>query len=201
VRKIREFNLRLPFKELRLRARRALDLDAMGIDDAAFNEWLLVLQSRAEPAVVFETYGPEHEDAAALSPIPGLGHTVGLASLGADVGAWIVLNDTATPEKGELALLLAESALDRCVRFVLNLIKDEVEEERCELSPIHPIADAEQLAFVVQTLEGAKIDIALDAGRLSPRMATAFCVSWIARKARSMKKKKARAGARRPGVR
>ena len=50
MRKIREFNLRLPFKELRLRARRALDLDAMGIDDAAFNEWLLVLQSRAEPA-------------------------------------------------------------------------------------------------------------------------------------------------------
>lgn len=201
MRKIREFNLRLPFKELRLRARRAMDLDAMGVDDAVFNEWLQALERRSKPAVVFETYGPDSEDAAALSPIPGLGHTVGLASLGRDVEAWIDERGTESSEKGELANLLADSALDRCVRFVLNLIKDDVEEERCELSPIQPISDAEQLKFVVETLEGSKIDIALDAGNLTPRLSAAFCVSWIARKGRPAKKKKARAGARRPGAR
>jgi hypothetical protein len=197
MRKIREFNLRLPFKELRLRARRALDLDALGIDDAAFSEWIASLEKTASPAVVFDTFGPDSEETAALSPIPGLGHTVGLASLGADVAGWVDERRTESAEKGELAELLAGQALDRCIKFVLNLIKDDVEEDRCELSPIQPIEDGEQLAFLIEKLDGGKIDLSLDAGHLRPGWSTAFCVSWIAKKGRPGKKKKPRAGARR----
>jgi len=197
MRKIREFNLRLPFKELRLRANRALDLEAMGIDDQALSDLIKALEERARSAVVFETYGSDNEDKVGLAPIPGLGRTVGLVSLGPDVAPWVEEHATESEEGGKLAKLLADHALDRCVKFILNLIKDDVEEERCELSPIHPIEDAEHLAHVLETLEGAKIDIGLDAGHLTPSYSMAFCVSWIARKGRPTKKKKSRAGSRR----
>lgn len=197
MRKIREFNLRLPFKELRLRAGRAVDLESLGMDDAALSDFIKSLEDRCRPAVVFETYGADTPDTARLAPIPGLGRTVGLASLGTGAVAWVEERATQSAQLRELAALLADFALDRCVKFVLNLIKDEVEEDRCELSPIHPIEDAEQLAHVLDALEGAKIDIGLEAGRLTPALSTAFCVSWIARKGRPVKKKKSSAGARR----
>lgn len=197
MRKIREFNLRLPFKELRLRASRLVDLKALAIDDLLLSEWIKTLEGRARPAVVFETYGSDTEDRHNLAPIPGLGRTVGLASLGPDAAPWVEEQLTESTERGKVAELIANAALERCVKFILNLIKDEVEEERCELSPMHPIEDAEQLAFVLESLEGSKIDIGLDAGRLTPSLSTAFCVSWIAKKGRSNKKKKQRTGARR----
>ncbi|MBI5594527.1 MAG: hypothetical protein HY928_00410 [Elusimicrobia bacterium] len=184
MRKIRDFNMRLPFKEIRRRALRGAEAPPAGFDDAR----LIALLDRAEkglkPSVLFESYGPDSPETAALSPVPGLAHTVAVATLGPAFP--LILDELRTEHAGAAKALEAAAnvAGERAVQFVLSLIKDEVEDERCELSPIHYIEDPEALGTVLAKLDGSKIRVSLEAGRLSPAHSRAFCVSWIARKGR-----------------
>lgn len=184
MRKIRNFNLRLPFKEIRRRARKVVDLDALGLDDPKFYTLLTDVQRRLRPAVIFDSFGPESEDTAALAPLPGLAHTLGLATLGADVASLLSEERAKGEERGRLAELIASAALERTVQFVVGLLADEVEAERCELSPIHHLNEPEAVGAVLEKLGGSKIALTLEAGRLDPEFSTAFCISWIAKKGR-----------------
>ncbi|MFH1724156.1 MAG: hypothetical protein ABII00_05980 [Elusimicrobiota bacterium] len=189
MRKIREFNLRLPFKEIRRRARQAADLNAMGLDDPKLQLLIEVVQRRLRPAVIFASFGPESRETAALAPIPGLAHTLGLATLGPDIAPLIAETRTENEQRGGLLELVAAVALERAVQFVTGLLRDEVESERCELSPIQHLDEAEAVSAVLERLGGGKIGLKLEAGRLSPEHSTAFCLSWIARKGRRRKSK------------
>lgn len=179
MKKIRDFRLKLHFKELRRKARRQLDLDAMGLDDPAFVALLERAEAALSPAVIYESFGPESEETARLAPLPGLAHTLGLATLGAGADSWAAELASRSSEHGRLAELLLSGALDQTVQFVLGLLKPEVEAERCELSPIQLVAEPEALGAVHAKLEGGKIEVALEAGRLVPSRSAAFCLSWI----------------------
>lgn len=184
MRKIRDFNMRLPFKEIRRRALRGAEAPPPGFDDAR----LIAILDRAEkglkPSVLFESYGPDSPETAALSPVPGLAYTVAVATLGPAFPVALDELRTEHPGSGKVLEAAAAVAGERAVQFVLSLIKDEVEDERCELSPIHYITDPEALGLVLSKLDGAKVGVALEAGHLAPGHSRAFCVSWIARKGR-----------------
>lgn len=184
MRKIRDFNMRLPFKEIRRRALRGAEAPPPGFDDAR----LIAILDRAEkglkPSVLFESYGPDSPETAALSPVPGLAYTVAVATMGPSFPHILDELRTEHPGSGKILDAAAAVAGERAVQFVLSLIKDEVEDERCELSPIHYITDPDALSLVLSKLDGAKVGVTLEAGHLAPGQSRAFCVSWIARKGR-----------------
>lgn len=182
MRKIREFNMRLPFKEIRRRALRGTDLPPVGFDDARLAAVLERAEAALKPSVLFDSFGPDSPETAALAPIPGVGHTVAVTSLGPDFGRRLDELRTEDARAGKVLDAAAATASERATQFVLSLIKDDVEDERCDLSPIHYLEDPEALAKVLAKLEGPKIGVALEAGRLTPAHSKAFCVSWLARK-------------------
>jgi len=186
MRKIRDFKLRLPYKEIRRKIRKELDLDAMGLGDPRFQIFIDSVQERLHPSGIFESFGPG-ADTAGLSPLPGLAHTLGLATLGAGSTDLSLEARAAGPERGRLMELVSAAAMERTVQFVLGLLEEEVEAERCELSPIHYLQDPEQVLTVVEKLEGSKIGLRCEAGRLLPDSSAAFCLSWLMR--RGAKKK------------
>ena len=182
MRKIRDFNMRLPFKEIRRRALRGAQAPPPGFDDARLVSLLDAAEAKLKPSVIFDSYGPTAADTAALAPLPGLAHTLAITTLGPSFGPHLAEVRTASPAAGKVLDSAAAVASERAVQFVLSLIKEEVEDERCELSPIQFLEDAEALSKVHEKLGGAKIGVAVEAGRFAPEYARAFCVSWIARK-------------------
>lgn len=184
MRKIREFNMDLPFKEIRRRALRGAQAPPPGFDDARLAAVLDAAERTLKPSVIFESYGPEAPDTAALAPLPGLAHTVAITTLGPGFGAHLDETRTASPAAGKVLDAAAAVASERATQFVLSLLKDEVEAERCDLSPIQYLDDPQAVALVHERLGGAKIGVGVEAGRLAPAHTRAFCVSWIARRGR-----------------
>jgi hypothetical protein len=182
MRKIREFNMHLPFKEIRRRALRGAEAGPLGFEESKLPSVLARAEAALKPSVLFESYGPDSPETAALAPIPGVGHTVAVTTLGPAFGARLEELLTEDPRAAKVLEAAAATAFERATAFVLSLIKEDVEDERCDLSPINYLDDPEALATVLAKLEGAKIGVTLEAGRLAPGHSKAFCVSWLARK-------------------
>lgn len=182
MKKIRGFKLSLHPKDLRRRLRKSVDFAALGLqEEAAFQDHVDALTRRLSPAVLFDSLGPESAQTAAMAPIPGLAHTVGLLTLGPDTQPTLDAEDAAGAGRGALARLLLQASVEASIQFVTDLLKDELEEERCELSPIHYLADPVQVAALFDRLQGGKIGLRLAEGALSPAFSAAFCLSWISR--------------------
>jgi len=182
MRKIRGFRLSLHPKDLRRRLRRFVNLQACGVeDDASFERHISSIAERIQPAVVFDSLGPESKETSKISPIPGLAHTIGFATLGPGADELLASEQAAGEQRGKLAERVLGLAIEESVRFVIGLIADEVESERCDLSPIHYVSDEGQLALLAEKLKAAKIGLALGQGGLKPRSSAAFCLNWIAR--------------------
>ncbi len=194
MKKIRNFNLRLHFKDIRQRARRMFDLNKLGLDDENLRKLLREVEGKLQPAVIYESFGADHEDTAKLAPVPGLAHTLGLATLGPDLGSYIVETREISAPRGELLELVAVSALKQSVNFVASLLKDDLEAEGCELSPIEYLENPDALRAVYGKLDGAKILLELRGGELSPDYSKAFCLSWMAKRRGKKKKTKASSG-------
>lgn len=179
MRKVRGFRLELHAKEIRRRVKKKVDLAAMGLEEERpLQAFLDEAASRIQAAVLFDSYGADAATAE-LAPIPGLAHTLGLATLGPALGPWI--EQAAAVDQGRARLLetAAGAALESAVQFVVGLLKEEVEAERCELSPIQHLADPAAAARVLERLGGAKIGLAAAEGGGLPPHATAFCLSWV----------------------
>lgn len=182
MRKIREFNMHLPFKEIRRRALRGAESAPLGFEESKLASFLQRAEAALKPSVLFDSYGPDSPETAALAPVPGVGHTVAVTTLGPAFGARLDELRTEDPRSAKVLEAAAATAFERATAFVLSLIKEDVEDERCDLSPIHYLEDPEALAKVLAKLEGSKIGVSLEAGRLAPGHSKAFCVSWLARK-------------------
>lgn len=182
MRKIREFNMHLPFKEIRRRALRGAESAPLGFEESKLASVLQRAEAALKPSVLFDSYGPDSPETAALAPVPGVGHTVAVTTLGPAFGARLDELRTEDPRSAKVLEAAAATAFERATAFVLSLIKEDVEDERCDLSPIHYLEDPEALAKVLAKLEGSKIGVSLEAGRLAPGHSKAFCVSWLARK-------------------
>ncbi|MFH2204671.1 MAG: hypothetical protein ABIJ96_16275 [Elusimicrobiota bacterium] len=198
MKKIRNFNLRLHFKEIRQRAKRKFDLNKIGLDDDGLSRLIDDVEKRLKPAVIYESFGPEAEDTAKLAPVPGLAHTLGIATLGPDLLPYVIETREASEQRGLLLEFIAASALRQAVNFIISLLKDDLEAERCELSPIEYLDSPEQSAAVHAKLDGGKILVELKDGALRPEHSAAFCVSWLAKRRGGAKKRpKASSGGRR----
>ena len=197
MKKIRNFNLRLHFKEIRLRARRKFDLVKLGLNDENLNKLVGEVEARLKPAVIYESFGPENADTARLSPVPGLAHTLGLATLGPDLLPYIVETREISEQRGELLDLVAASALRQAVNFIISLLKDDLEDERCELSPLEYLEDTDAVKAAHEKLEGGKILVELKDGALYPEHSAVFCVSWLAKRRGRKKRTKTSSGGRR----
>jgi len=196
MKKIRNFNLRLHFKEIRLRAKRKFDLGKIGFDDESLQKLIADAESKLQPAVIFESFGPENEDTAEFAPVPGLAHTVGLTTLGPQLGKMITEAREISPPRGDLLELVAGQAIKQSVNFVVSLLKDELEAERCELSPIEYLEAPEAIRKIYEKLEGEKILLEIKGGGLEPEYSAAFCMSWLAKR-RGKKKRAKPVGGRR----
>ncbi len=196
MKKIRDFNLRLHYKDIRQRARRKFELNKLGLDDENLSKLIDQAEKRLKPAVIYESFGPE-ADTVSLAPVPGLAHTLGLVTLGPDLMPFIVEIREISGPRGELLDMVASLAIKQAVNFVVSLLKDDLEAERCELSPIEYIEDPELVRTAYDKLEGDKILVELRDGSLHPEHSAVFCISWLAKRRGKKKRGKASSGGRR----
>lgn len=197
MKKIRNFKLHLHFKETRRRARRKFDLASLGLGDEQWANLLSAVEERMKPAVVYETFRAESADTAGLAPIPGLAHTLGLATLGPGPASLLEEAGRDSEEMRRLYELILASGLEQAVQFVIMLLRKDVEAERCELSALAHITEYEPLERLFNKLEGGKIDVALTQAGLHPAQSTAFCLSWISQPRRGGAKPQAPAAVKR----
>jgi hypothetical protein len=162
----------------------------MGLDsESPFARHVSSFVCEMSPSVVFDSFGADSPGTARFSPLPGLAHTVGILTLGEGAGRALAAESEAGASRGRLAEALLNLAREEGVRFVAELVSDEAEAERCDLSPIHFVTDDALLAEAVDRLQASKIGVSLEAGRLRPECSWAFCLSWVARpKGRRAKK-------------
>lgn len=180
MRKIKNFKLAWRVKEVARRARKAgLKPAEAGLEtEEALSAFLDGLAPALSPAVLFDSFSAKTEGAA-LAPLPGLAYSLGLATLGPDFDAALTVQ--ADPARARLAALAAQTALDAALQFAGALIAEEAAEEKCELSPLQPLSDPAALSSLLERIDGGKIGIRLEDGRLLPSCSAGFSVSWIAR--------------------
>lgn len=185
MRKIKGFKLPLRPHEVKRRAKKAgVDLEAAGLSDPVLGKTLDRLAKGLTPGVLFDTYGANDPDQGVLSPMPGLAYSVILASLGDGLSA----QRGREPLPERLWPVLEEAALEECVRFASGLLADEAEKDNCELSPVNSLTEPPALEAALRKLDGAKLGVALDGGRLLPPASMAVSLSWLAKsKARGRK--------------
>jgi hypothetical protein len=180
VRKIKGFKLVLRPHEVKRRARKAgVDLEAAGQTELVLGKTLERLAKALTPGVLFDTFGAPDPDQSSLSPMPGLAYSLILGSLGEGFPASVREKESALPPK--LWPVLEECGLDECVRFASNIIADEAEKDNCELSPINSLSESPALEAVVRKLDGAKLGVSLNGGKLSPLASIAVSLSWLAK--------------------
>ena len=184
MRKIRGFKLKLRVKEIQRRAKKAhVDLATQGLGaEPELQEWIERISAKAAPAVLYDSFPAG--DAAGLTAMPGLAFSLAIATLGPDLDAYAA---ELPPELLPAFEVAAAAALEEAGRFVLSLVEDEAQQERCALSPIHYLAEREHLEAALAKLEGHKIGVALGDQGLRPAHSTAFSVSWLARSKRPAK--------------
>ena len=178
MRKIKGFKLALRPHEVKRRAKKAgLDLEAHGLADPVLTRTLERLAKSVTAGVLFDTFGHPDPDQSVLSPMPGLAYSLVLASLGEGF-APLRASD---PLPEALWPILEETALDECVRFASGLLADDAEKDNCELSPISALGGAPALEAALRKVDGAKLGIRVEDGRLLPPASVAVSLSWLAK--------------------
>lgn len=181
MRKIKGFKLVLRPHEVKRRAKKAgVDLEAAGLPEPVLIKTLDRLAKTLAPGVLFDTFGHPDPDQPLLSPLPGLAYSLILASLGEDSFPPAVREkEAAVPER--LWPVLAETALDESVRFASGILADEAEKDNCELSPLTEFSDGPAVEAVVRKLDGGKLGVSAEGGRLKPEASIAVSLSWLAK--------------------
>lgn len=171
MRKIIGFKLALRIKEIQRRGKKA---KLVLPEEPQLQEILDAALKAIKPSVLFETFDHTDADQKLLSPMPGLAYSLVLATLGEGFTAFAA-------EHGKLGGLIADTALDECVRFCTSLLEDEAAKDSCELSPINSLSDDAALEAAVAKLDGGKIGTSVENGRLAPSASVAVSLSWLAK--------------------
>lgn len=182
MRKIIGFKLHLKLKEIQRRAKRAhFDLAGNGLQEPELQPLLDQASRSLKPAVLFETYAHPDADQQALSPLPGLAYSLVLTTLGGGLSE--LREKTRQENPGQLALwdLAEQAALDESVRFATSILEDEAAKESCELSPLTTLSEGPVLETVVRKLEGGKIGVRAESGKLQPAASAACSLSWLSK--------------------
>ena len=190
MRKVKGFKLSLRPGEIRRRAKKAgIDLLDLGLDDIELGRLVAQTAKGMAPAVLFDTFKHPDADAGALSPIPGLAYSVILATLGPGFAPAKERAKAISSQMYAVWGLMEEIALDEAVRFAAAILADEAGRESCVLSPWNFIQEPAVLQTVLAKLDGAKIEVRLQDGRLDPAASAVASLSWLAQaKARGKKR-------------
>lgn len=180
MRKIKGFKLPLRAHEVKRRAKKAgVDLEAAGLGaEPALLKFLDRMSKGLNAGVLFETFAHPDPDVTLLSPMPGLAYSLVLANLGT---AFDPVKEKEVSVPAALWPVLEETALDEAVRFASNLLADDAEKDGCELSPINELTAPEALEAAVRKLDGGKLGVSVEGGRLAPAAALCVSLSWLAK--------------------
>jgi hypothetical protein len=180
VRKIKGFKLPLRPHEFKRRAKKAgVDLEAAGLGpEPVLLKFLDRASKSLNAGVLFDTFAHPDPDVKLLSPMPGLAYSVVLASLGA---AFEPIKEKEASIPAALWPVLEETGLDEAVRFASNLLADDAEKDNCELSPINELSSADAVEAAVRKLDGSKLGVGVEGGRLVPAASVCVSLSWLAK--------------------
>lgn len=185
MRKIIGFKLSLRAHEIKRRAKKAkIDLDALGLgQEPVLQKRLEETAARLTPGVLFESFKHPDPDADALSPMHGLAYSLILATLGRSLDELKANAAASAAQPGYEAFwdVTAQAALDETIRFAASLISEEAAKDACELSPITPLSAPESLQAVLRKLDGDKVGVQLEEGRLRPQASAAVSLSWLSK--------------------
>lgn len=180
MRKIKGFKLPLRPHEVKRRAKKAgVDLEAVGLPEPVLLKFLDRASKSLNPGVLFDTFAHPDPDVNLFSPMPGLAYSLVLVSLGDGFPAALKEKESVAPPA--LWPVLEETALDEAVRFASNLLADDAEKDNCDLSPINELSSADVLEAALRKLDGAKLGVSLDGGRLAPAASLCVSLSWLAK--------------------
>jgi hypothetical protein len=182
VRKVVGFKLQLKLKDIQRRAKKArFDLVTAGLQEPELQPLLEKAAKSLKPAVLFDTFAHPDADQQALSPLPGLAYSVVLASLGA--GLTEAREKTRQENPGHLPLwdLAEEAALEESTRFAMAILEEEALRESCELSPLTALSEGAALDTALRKLDGSKIGVKAEGGKLLPAASQACSVSWLSK--------------------
>lgn len=180
MRKIKGFKLPLRPHEVKRRAKKAgVDLEAAGLGaEPALLKFLDRASKSLNAGVLFDTFAHPDPDVNLLSPMPGLAYSLVLASLGE---SFEPIKEKEASIPAALWPVLEQAGLDEAVRFASNLLADDAEKDGCELSPINALVSAEALQAAVRKLDGAKLGVSAEGGRLTPPASLCVSLSWLAK--------------------
>ena len=182
MRKIIGFKLPLRVKELQRRARKAgIGLSAAGLDEAALASLLARAGRACTPSVVFDTFSHPDPEGALLNSMPGLAYSLVLVTLGKGFEDFRETAAREDPPSAPLWPVAQEVLLEEAVRFATSLLDDEAARESCELSPITTLAQASEVEAALKKLDGSKIGVSLEGGRLKPPATLAVSLSWLSK--------------------
>lgn len=182
MRKIIGFKVQARLREIQRRAKKAgQDPQAPCLSDAVLQPLLEKAAQALTPGVVFETFAHPDPSPPSLSPMPGLAYSLVLVTLGPALAPLRERSVAEYPALGPVWPLLEASLLDEAVRFATSLLEEEAAKESCELSPITPLAEPAALEAALRKLDGSKIGVSLEGGRLYPALSMAVSLSWLSK--------------------
>ena len=210
MRKIKRFKIATRQKEiLRKLLRTAQDLKQAGFEDeTALARFIAVLAKELDPGTVYEFNQDAHWELDAATLIPKEMFSACAVTLGDKVEHFLAQIDN--PQR----LILANTALYEFLRiailFVTELVKEQAAKEECDIldmqlvySPALGVAAepkmlreaprldkdlAEKtLPVLLEKLNSAKIDVALQNTEITPKATAVFLIPWQKRKKKGKK--------------
>lgn len=210
MRKIKRFKIATRQKEiLRKLLRTAEDLKQAGFEDeTALARFIAALAKELDPGTVYEFNQDAHWELDAATLIPKEMFTACAVTLGDKVQR--LLEQIDNPQR----LILANTALYEFLRiailFVTDLIKEQATKEECETldiqlvySPALGVAAEPKLLreavrmdktlaektlpVLLEKLNSAKIDVALQEGTITPKATVVFLIPWQKKKKKGKK--------------
>jgi len=184
IKKIKKYKIAVrPHAVLRILKKKALAGPGETAEDR-FKELIDRAQGFLSPSAVYESFS-RGKTPAGLSrlwegaPPKALGLSLVLVTVGSPISRAIA---EAREKEGEVRAAhldaVAEEGLEQAAGFVEKLLKEEAENESCELTPLLPV-DSSLLGELSRVLDSAKADIVTDgSGRLLPAFSSAGYCFW-----------------------
>jgi leucyl-tRNA synthetase len=195
MKKIKKFKVNIRKHEI-LRQLKNQQFAVTGADvDASIDRAITLMQDMISPSTVYETISRQSlrpEFAETISRAAHKDHSDKETQLdflqdSIAVSVCAVTIGALAPVPPDIAEQVwhatAHNALDGATRFVWDLIKEEAEQEDCELSSAQTINDAARIREFEPGLDFSKIDLAIDEhGCLNPQFSRFVAVHWIPKK-------------------
>ena len=200
MRKIKKFKIPVYSYDIFRKTRKAgvnLELSGLGAE-RDFKEYVSLLASALEPAVVFDYFPPDDPDISVLGSEENAPLTIGALTLGKEFAEKLAKEQEA--DRKTINEISAASFLSSAVKVISDLAKQEAMPEGFELNnpvflysrpEIHsqteanaeiPLYRDELLSALIKRLEAEKIGIVLQNGNILPEYSCVFCLAWIIKK-------------------